>query len=408
MSTDVSLEIAEAVESQLRELTRGVVELHVAAELKDRLAKSLSTGRPLRVKAGFDPTAPDLHLGHTVLLTKMAQFQRLGHTAIFLVGDYTAMIGDPTGKSVTRPPLSREQVLANTETYKAQVWKLLDPAKTEVRFNSEWLSKLNFADILQLASRYSASRIFERRDFKERIAAGGEVAMNETLYPLMQGYDSVALECDVELGGTDQLFNLLVGRDLQRRYGQPPQIVMTTPLLEGTDGVEKMSKSLGNYIGIAQPADEQFGKLMSIPDGLMWKYYELLSFRSAPEIDALKAGHPMEAKKALGVELVSRYHGAEAGAAARAKFESTFSRGEWPADAAKAELVLEGAALFLIDALVAPGIALAKSKGEARRLIEGGGVRVDGVKIADVKHALGRGTFRVQAGKRGFAEVTVK
>ncbi len=394
--------MSETIDEQLRVLSRGVVDLHTSTELAARLAK----GRPLRIKAGFDPTAPDLHLGHTVLLTLLRRFQDLGHTAIFLVGDYTARIGDPTGKSATRPPLTPEQIAANTETYKAQVFKILDPARTEVRFNSEWLAGLTFADTLRLAAKYSASRTFERRDFKERIAAGRAVMMHELLYPLMQGYDSVALKCDVELGGTDQLFNLLVGRDLMERENLPPQIVMTTPLLEGLDGVQKMSKSLGNTIGINEAPEEQFGKLMSISDALMWRYFELLSLKSAEEIAVLKAGHPMAAKKALGAELVAHYHGNEAAVKAREHFERTVSNKEIPTDIETRALALgDAASVPLLNALAQLG--LATSNSEARRLIAQGGVRVNGERVGDVQAVLKAGEHLVQAGKRRFVRVTV-
>ena len=309
-------------DEQFREVTRGMVDLHVEKELRERLQKAHDTGVPMRVKAGFDPTAPDLHLGHTVLISRMRRFQQFGHTVIFLIGDFTGMIGDPSGRNATRPPLTREQILANAETYKKQVFKILDPAETEVRFNSEWLGPMTFADVVRLASRHTVARMLERDDFKKRYTGNTPISIHEFLYPLAQGYDSVALRCDIELGSSDQLFNLLVGRALMHQYGQMPQVVLTGPILEGLDAKldpatgriagDKMSKSLGNYVGVAEAPDEQFGKLLSVTDDLMWRYYELLSARTTTEIAALRAGHPKAAKVALAKEIVERFHGAEA------------------------------------------------------------------------------------------------
>src|SRR5579864_4086017 len=303
------------VEEQLAYIKKGAAEIIHERELRERLENSLKTGKPMRVKAGFDPTAPDLHLGHTVLMRKLKHFQDLGHTVIFLIGDFTGLIGDPTGRSVTRPPLTREQIDANAETYKAQVFKILDREKTEVRFNSEWLDKLGYDDFIRLAAKYTVSQMLEREDFHKRFMEEKPIAMHELLYPIAQGYDSVALQADVELGGTDQKFNLLMGRELQRHYGQPPQIVLTTPLLEGTDGVQKMSKSYGNYIGITEAPQEMFGKVMSISDDLMWRYYELLTDLTSREIEALKqaaaegTAHPMRLKQDLGKRIVNDFHG---------------------------------------------------------------------------------------------------
>src|SRR5246500_3454464 len=309
-----------SVEEQLAYIKKGAVEIIHEAELRERLAQSLKTGKPLRVKAGFDPTAPDLHVGHTVLMRKLKHFQDMGHTVIFLIGDFTGLIGDPSGRSTTRPPLTREQIDANAETYKAQVFKILDRDKTEVRFNSEWLDKLGYEGIIRLAAKFTVSQMLEREDFHKRFMEEKPIALHELLYPLAQGYDSVALEADVELGGTDQKFNLLMGRELQRHYSQPPQIVLTMPLLEGTDGVQKMSKSYGNYIGITEAPPEMFGKAMSISDELMWRYYELVTDVTSAQIEELKKkvasgeAHPMKVKKELGRILVKDFHSAEAAA----------------------------------------------------------------------------------------------
>jgi tyrosyl-tRNA synthetase len=398
------------VDEQMAILDRGIVDYLSREELKARLER----GRPLRIKAGFDPTAPDLHIGHTVVLHKMRQFQQLGHQAIFLIGDFTGRIGDPTGKHETRKALSVDEVMANAETYKQQVFKILDPDKTEVRFNSEWMEAMSAADMVRLASTYTIARLFERDDFRTRYKENLPISVHELLYPLVQGYDSVALEADVELGGHDQIFNLLVGRVIQREYGQPSQIVMTMPLLEGTDARvvdgelkgQKMSKSLGNYIGINDPAQEIFGKTMSISDELMWKYFELLSDRDAEAIAALKAGGPRDAKLALAAELVTRYHGAEAGDAAREQFLSVFSRGQLPDD--MPVIALDAAELErpLLDLLVAA--RKVPSKREGRRLFQQGAVKLDQARVTDLGLKLsGGGPWVVQVGKRTFVQLTL-
>ena len=340
------------VDEQLSLLTRGVVECEVLSELRKKLERSKETGKPLVVKTGFDPTAPDLHLGHSVLITKMRQFQLLGHQVIFLIGDFTARIGDPTGKNTTRPPLSNEDINTNAATYRRQVFKILDPDKTTIRFNSEWLSRMSLDDTIRLMARYPVARVIERDDFKKRLADGRSIAMHELLYPLIQGYDSVELKPDIELGGKDQLFNLLVGRDLMRHFGLEPQCVMTVPVLEGLDAKEedgrivgdKMSKSLGNYVGFEEDANTQFGKLMSICDPLMWRYYDLLSLKSAAEIKTLKEGHPKDAKVALAMEIVSRFHNDAAAEAALNQFNELFGQGkrnEIPKDAPQVSLAVE-------------------------------------------------------------------
>ncbi|HWV37447.1 MAG TPA: tyrosine--tRNA ligase [Vulgatibacter sp.] len=404
-------------EEQLQELTRGAADVVTAEELLARLVKSRETGVPLRVKAGFDPTAPDLHLGHTVLLQRMARFQRLGHQVIFLIGDFTGRIGDPTGKSATRPPLTDEQVLANAETYKAQVFKVLDPEATEIRFNGEWFGKQSAADLIGLASHYPVARMLERDDFAKRLRKGRSISIHELLYPLIQGYDSVALKADVELGGTDQLFNLLVGRDLQRDYGQRPQVVLTSPILEGLDARldpetgeivgDKMSKSLGNYVGIAEPPNEQFGKLMSITDDLMWRYYELLSDRSLSEIQALRAGHPKAAKVALAREIVARFHGAEAAEAAAAHFEQVIVRKERPDEIEERALPLPEGQDRIPLAVVLEQTGLASSRGEARRLVAQGGLSINGERATDPQASLGAGDYELKAGKRRFLRVRI-
>ena len=393
-------------DQQLALLLRGTEEVL----LRDDLLARLKEGRPLRVKAGFDPTAPDLHLGHTVLINKLRQFQDLGHEVLFLIGDFTGMIGDPTGKNATRPPLAPEQVSANAATYQAQVFKILDPARTTVVFNSAWMGELRAADVVKLAARHTVARMLERDDFARRYAGGQPIAIHEFLYPLVQGYDSVALRADIELGGTDQKFNLLVGRQLQEQYGQRPQVVMTLPILEGLDGVQKMSKSLGNYIGVNDPPEEMFGKLMSVSDTLMWRYFELLSFRPMQEIAAFRAAtaggaNPRDYKFLLGEELADRFHGAGAGAAARAAFIARFQKGALPDDMPAFTFAAEGGALPLTQAMKQAG--LAASTSEAGRLIEQGGVRVGGEKIGDKRHGLPPGEYVVQAGKRKFARLTV-
>jgi tyrosyl-tRNA synthetase len=398
------------VAEQLSVIKRGAVEILVEKELAEKLEKSAKTGVPLRIKAGFDPTAPDLHLGHTVLLQKMRQFQQLGHEVCFLIGDFTGMIGDPTGKSETRKPLTREDVLKNAETYKEQVFKILDPAKTRVVFNSEWLAPLTASEMIALAAKYTVARMLEREDFHNRFANQLPISIHEFMYPLVQGYDSVALQADVELGGTDQKFNLLVGRELQREWGQTPQTVITMPLLEGLDGVNKMSKSLGNYIGINEPADEIFGKVMSISDDLMIRYYELLSDLSLDDLARLRADlkshvlHPMEAKKQLGREIVARYHGAAAAAAADENFVRRFRDNQTPEEMPEVVLPAEGETILLCKVLAQAG--LVTSNGEGRRAIQGGGVKIGGEKVGDDGCEIAcRGEYVLQVGKRRFARV---
>ncbi|HTP51691.1 MAG TPA: tyrosine--tRNA ligase [Anaeromyxobacteraceae bacterium] len=401
-------------EEQFREVTRGMVDLHVEKELRERLERAYQKGVPLRVKAGFDPTAPDLHLGHTVLLSRMRRFQQFGHTVIFLIGDFTGLIGDPTGRNATRPPLSREQILKNAETYKRQVFKVLDEKDTEVRFNSEWLGAMSFADVVRLASRYTVARMLEREDFRKRYTGNTPISIHEFLYPLAQGYDSVALKCDIELGSSDQLFNLLVGRTLMQHYELTPQIVLTGPILEGLDAKldpatgrvagDKMSKSLGNYVGVAEPPEEQFGKLMSVSDDLMWRYYELLSERTTAEIAALRAGHPKSAKVALAKEIVARFHGAEAARRAEEHFEQVHARRETPEDVPEKGFALAGQASLPLANLLADA-GLASSRSEARRLISQGGVTVNGERATDSQAALGAGEYLVKVGKRHFAKL---
>ncbi|HUO79305.1 MAG TPA: tyrosine--tRNA ligase [Steroidobacteraceae bacterium] len=396
------------VAEQLQELKRGAHEILLEADLVRKLAR----GRPLRVKTGFDPTAPDLHLGHTVLINKMRQFQVLGHEVIFLIGDFTGMIGDPTGKNATRPRLTRAEIEANARTYQEQIFKILDPARTVIDFNSRWMSALGAAGVIELAAQYTVARMLERDDFSKRYKGGQPIAIHEFLYPLVQGYDSVALKADVELGGTDQKFNLLVGRTLQESYGQEPQVVLTTPLLEGLDGVQKMSKSLGNYIGIHEPPNEMFGKLMSISDTLMWRYFELLSFRPLAEVERLRAEvgggrNPRDVKFELGVELVDRFHGAGTGAAAREEFIARFREGAVPSDLPELELAIEPAGARL--ALVLKEAQLVASTSAGYRMIEQGAVRVDGERVADKELTLRPGARHLlQVGKRGFAAVTLR
>jgi tyrosyl-tRNA synthetase len=399
-----------SVAAQMEQIRRGAVEILLEKDLEEKLRKSIDTGVPLKIKAGFDPTAPDLHLGHTVLLHKMRQFQQLGHEVYFLIGDFTGMIGDPTGKSETRRALTREDVLVNAETYKEQVFKILDPQKTKVVFNSEWLGRLTATDMIGLAAKYTVARMLERDDFGKRFATQMPISIHEFLYPLMQGYDSVAMKADVELGGTDQKFNLLVGRELQREWGQPPQTVITMPLLEGLDGVNKMSKSLGNYIGINDPADEIFGKVMSISDELMLRYYELLSDLTLVEIEDLKKRlkdhslHPMEVKKQLGREIVARYHGTAAAQAAEENFVKRFRDNQVPEEMPEITLGREGATMLLAKILATAG--LVDSNSEGRRAIKQGGVKVDGEKINDEHAELPcEGTYIIQVGKRRFAKI---
>ena len=399
--------VTEKVREALAVTLRGCEELLPQDDWLTKLARSEATGQPLRIKLGLDPTAPDIHIGHTVVLNKMRQLQDLGHTVIFLIGDFTSLIGDPSGRNSTRPPLTAEQIKANAETYKAQAYKVLDPEKTELRYNSEWSDALGARGMIQLAARYTVARMMERNDFAERFKAGTPISVHEFLYPLMQGYDSVALKSDIELGGTDQKFNLLVGRHLQAEYGQEPQCILTMPLLEGTDGVEKMSKSKGNTIGITEPANSMFAKVLSISDTLMWRWYTLLSFRSMAEIDALKAEvaagrNPKDAKVMLAKEITARFHSAAAADAAEADFMNR-SRGGVPDEIPA--VALPGAPLGI--GLLLKQSGLASSTSEANRLIDGGGVRVDSSVVSDKGLKLAAGTYVVQVGKRKFARVTL-
>ena len=393
------------LEQSLNLIKRGADELLVEAELIERLR----SGRPLRVKAGFDPTAPDLHLGHTVLINKLRHFQELGHHVMFLIGDFTGMIGDPTGRNATRPPLSREQILENAKTYREQVFKILDPDKTEICFNSTWFEPIGAAGMIKLAALHTVARMLERDDFAKRYASGQPIAIHELLYPLCQGYDSVAMRADIELGGTDQKFNLLVGRELQKHYGQPPQCILTTPLLEGLDGVNKMSKSYGNYVGINEPPREIFGKLMSISDELMWRYYELLSFRSSEEIERFKeevAGgrNPRDIKVLLAQEIVQRFHSRQAAEEALADFEARFRQGAVPEDIETVTISCGPEGMTIAQVLKQAG--LTGSTSEALRMIEQGGVRLNSEKVSDRASVLKPGTTAVlQVGKRKFARV---
>lgn len=403
-----SYPVTDRVKQSLAIALRGCDELLVQDEFVKKLARSEATGVPLRIKLGLDPTAPDIHLGHTVVLNKLRQLQELGHTVIFLIGDFTSMIGDPSGRNTTRPPLTREQIEDNAKTYYAQASLVLDPERTEIRYNSEWCDPLGARGMIQLASRYTVARMMEREDFTQRFRNGVSISVHEFLYPLMQGYDSVALKADLELGGTDQKFNLLVGRELQKEYGQEPQCILTMPLLEGTDGVEKMSKSKGNYIGIGEAPDSMFGKLMSISDVLMWRYYELLSFRSVDEIKALKAEteagrNPRDAKVMLAIEIVDRFHGVGQGQTALQTFEARFRDGAIPDDMPEVEIAEVG--IGILKVLREAG--LVSSGSEAQRNIEQGGVRVDGQKVSDKGLTLGAGTYVLQVGKRKFARVKV-
>ena len=399
----------KSVREQMEIILRGAVEVLVESELEARLAASREEGVPLVIKAGFDPTAPDLHLGHTVLIQKLKQFQDLGHQVCFLIGDFTGMIGDPTGKNETRKPLTREQVLENAKTYQEQIFKILDPAKTKVVFNSEWMGKMSAADLIGLAGKYTVARMLERDDFNKRYSGQQPIAIHEFLYPLVQGYDSVALRADVELGGTDQKFNLLVGRELQKQAGQKPQSIVTMPLLEGLDGVNKMSKSLNNYIGITEPAKEIYGKVMSISDQLMIRYYELLSDVDLPALRKIRDGaegkeggaHPMESKKALAFELTARFHGDDEARAAADEFVRQFKQKQLP-DEIPLNRVAGAGPIWICRLLTEAG--LVKSNGEARRMVKQGAVSLDGEKIdnADLEVTLDRERI-VQVGKRRFA-----
>ncbi len=399
--------LSPEVLADLAIVKRGCDELLVESEFARKLARSHATGQPLRIKLGLDPTAPDIHLGHTVVLNKMRQLQDLGHTVIFLIGDFTSTIGDPSGRNTTRPPLTPEQVIANAKTYYDQAALVLDPARTEVRYNSEWCDKLGSRGMIQLASRYTVARMMERDDFTKRFKANQPISVHEFLYPLLQGYDSVQLKADVELGGTDQKFNLLVGRELQKEYGQEQQCILTMPLLVGLDGVEKMSKSKGNYIGISETPDSMFGKLMSISDTLMWRYFELLSFRSLEDIAGLQkqidqGRNPREVKVELAQEIVTRFHSAQAAAQALETFDARFRRGEMPEDMPEVTVAGE---LALLRVLREAG--LVASSSEAQRNVEQGGVRINGERV-DVKGLqLEPGSYVLQVGKRKFARVTL-
>lgn len=396
-----------SVKAALDQIKRGADELLVESELLERL----STGRPLRVKAGFDPTAPDLHLGHTVLINKLRHFQDLGHQVLFLIGDFTGMIGDPSGKNSTRPPLSREQIIHNARTYEEQVFKILDPTRTEICFNSTWMDALGSAGMIRLASHHTVARMLERDDFAKRYAANQPIAIHEFLYPLCQGYDSVAMKSDVEIGGTDQRFNLLVGRELQRHYGQPAQCVLTMPLLEGLDGVNKMSKSLGNYIGISESPREIFGKLMSVSDDLMWRYFELLSFRSIHEVSqfrqqVLEGRNPRDVKVLLAQELVARFHDTSAAEAALAEFEARFRRGVLPDDLPEVLIGVGAEGMPVVQVLKQAG--LTGSTSEAIRMIGQGAVRLNGKRVEDRGLILESGqTVVLQVGKRKFASIVL-
>ncbi len=393
---------------QLEIIGRGAAEILVEGELLEKL----KSGRPLRIKAGFDPTAPDLHLGHTVLINKMRQFQDLGHEVIFLVGDFTGMIGDPTGKNVTRPPLTEAEVEVNAETYTNQVFKILDPSRTRVVFNSEWMSKLGAAGLIKIAAKHTVARMLERDDFNKRYTGGQPIAIHEFLYPLIQGYDSVALQADVELGGTDQKFNLLVGRQLQEAYGQAPQVVLTMPLLEGLNGGDKMSKSLDNYIGIDEPPDAMFGKLMSISDDLMWRYYELLSFRTLNDISRLKSDidagrNPKDAKIELAREIVTRFHDAATATQAAEDFNRRFAQGQLPEEIPVVTVSVTSDGLPFANVLKESG--LAASTSESHRLVKQGAVRLDGEKVGDSRRVMHAGEeVLIQVGKRRIARVTLQ
>jgi tyrosyl-tRNA synthetase len=407
VNSSAPLPLTDKVLEALAIAKRGVDELLIESEFAQKLARSEQSGKPLRIKLGLDPTAPDLHLGHTVVLNKMRQLQDLGHQVIFLIGDFTSMIGDPSGRNATRPPLTREQVEENAMTYFRQASLVLDAARTEIRYNSEWCDPLGARGMIQLASRYTVARMMERDDFTKRYKSGTPIAVHEFLYPLMQGYDSVALHADLELGGTDQKFNLLVGRELQKDYGQEQQCILTMPLLEGLDGVEKMSKSKNNYIGITEAPNTMFGKLMSISDDMMWKYYNLLSFRSIAEIENIKAevlggANPRDAKVALGKEIVARFHSAQAADDALADFVNR-SKGGIPDDVP--EVALSGAPLGVAQLLKAVG--LCASTSEAMRMVDQGGVRIDGAVVSDKGLQVEAGTFVMQVGKRKFARVTL-
>jgi tyrosyl-tRNA synthetase len=398
----------ETIAATIAQIKQGSQEILIEEEL---LAK-ITSGKTLRIKAGFDPTAPDLHLGHTVLLNKMRQFQQLGHTILFLIGDFTGMIGDPTGKNVTRQPLSKEQVIENAKTYQEQIFKILDPDITQICFNSKWMSQMDASGLIQLAAKHTVARMLERDDFHKRYHNGQAIAIHEFLYPLVQGYDSVALQADVELGGTDQKFNLLVGRELQKHYGQTPQVIITMPILEGLDGVQKMSKSLGNYIGIEEPAEEMFGKLMSISDELMWRYIELLSFKTPVQIEKWKeavagGSNPRDVKVEFAKEIVERFHSHQAAVHAYEQFTARFQKGEMPEDMPEVNLTITTEQIPIANLLKNAG--LTPSTSEAMRMIKQGAVRIDGEKISDQHLQIAADTKHIyQVGKRRFARVDVQ
>ncbi len=397
-----------AIDEKMSILRRGVDEILLEAELVEKLKKN----KRLRIKAGFDPTAPDLHLGHTVLINKLRQFQDLGHEVLFLIGDFTAMIGDPTGKSATRPPLSRDEVIENARTYEQQIFKILAPEKTLVMFNSSWMGEMNAADLIQLAAKHTVARMLERDDFDKRYKSGQPIAIHEFLYPLIQGYDSVAMQADVELGGTDQKFNLLVGREMQKMNGLEPQVVMTLPLLEGIRGVDKMSKSLGNYIGIDEPADDMFGKVMSISDDLMWRYFELLSFRSNAEIeqfrkDVAEGKNPRDVKFELAVEIVARFHDQQAAQAAKQAFIERFQKGNLPDEIPAVTLNADGEGLAIANLLKQAN--LVGSTSDAIRMIKQGAVKIDGEKVSNTKQVIEKGSDQIyQVGKRRIARIVLE
>jgi len=400
----------KSVEEQIALIERGAVDFHSREDLVKKLTRSLETGKPLTIKAGFDPTAPDLHLGHTVLIQKLRHFQLLGHEVNFLIGDFTGLIGDPTGKSETRPPLTPDDVKRNAETYKEQVFKILDPEKTKVVFNSTWLGQLTSYDMIRLASELTVARMLERDDFKKRFESNRPISIHEFLYPLIQGYDSVAMEADVELGGTDQLFNLLMGRDLQRSRGQEPQVVLTMPLLEGLDGVNKMSKSLGNYIGISEAPDSIFGKIMSISDELMFRYYELLSDLSMDEVRSLKKKmeqgeiHPKTVKVQLAKEMVARFHSSEAAEEAERNFEQVFARHELPDEIEEVEMEQSAEPVWIPKLLLDAGMV--KSTSDGRRMIQQNAVTIDGEKVEDINATIAcQGSVLLKVGKRRFCRV---
>jgi len=407
------MDVKKEAKRQLEILKGRTVEIVIEEELLKKLERSLSTRMPLRAKLGVDPTAPDLHLGHTVVIHKLREFQALGHQVIFLIGDFTGMIGDPSGRSETRKPLTKEEILKNAETYKRQIFKLLDPEKTNIEFNSRWASKMSAEELIHLAGRYTVARMLERDDFQKRAASGKPIGIHEFLYPLLQGYDSVMLEADVELGGTDQTFNLLVGRELQRDFGQEPQVIMTMPILEGLDGVQKMSKSLGNYIGIDEPAKEIYGKVMSIPDALLLRYYELVTPLPPQEVDAIRRGlgkgtlHPRDAKAGLAKLLVSLYHGADAAKDAQAEFDRVFRDKQVPKDVETVRIVTTEQHLWLPLVLTRAG--LTSSNSEARRLIQQGAVEVDGRRVTDVSYELATDReYLIRVGKRKFKRISFR